>query len=133
MKLVHSFPNGEAHVSGRAILMVQKDDRVYALDARCHHQGGSLIRNCPALPHVVAGGALWEGDIEDLPNGRTCVTCPKHGRKIALNNGEVLGHRGRLIDPNDNLSSLKLKNPTMPPQRTHRVTINEGRTMVAIL
>jgi len=115
-KLVHSFPNGEAHVSGRAILMVQKDDRVYALDARCHHQGG----------------ALWEGDIEELPNGRTCITCPRHGRKIAVNNGEVLGHKGRLIDPNDDLSSLKLKNPTMPPQRTHRVTIDEARTMATI-
>ena len=59
--------------------------------------------------------------------------CIRHGRKIAVNNGEVLGHKGRLIDPNDDLSSLKLKNPTMPPQRTHRVTIDEGRTMVAIL
>lgn len=68
-----------------------------------------------------SGGALWEGDIEDLPDGTSCLRCPRHGRLIELDSGAVRGsnHEGNLMlhDTDNN----NYRNRSVPPQRTHWV------------
>ena len=57
-----SHPLQESH--GRKILLARTRGKVYATDAHCFHMGG----------------ALWEGDIEDI-DGHACVVCPLHRYK----------------------------------------------------
>ena len=59
-----SFP-----VGNRNVLLANVDGTFYALDNKCPHMGGNL-----------AGGVL-EG---------TTVTCPRHGAKFDVRNGQSL-------------------------------------------
>lgn len=55
---------------GRRVALFNIDGRYYAIDDECTH----------------AGGNLSEGEVEG-----TVVTCPWHGAKFDITNGEVLG------------------------------------------
>ena len=59
----------EILIDGRPILLARVGDVYYAVDNRCPH----------------AGGRLSEGKLED-----TIVTCPKHGSKFDLKDGNVV-------------------------------------------
>eukprot|EP00658_Telonema_sp_P-2_P033822 TRINITY_DN2474_c0_g5_i1.p1 TRINITY_DN2474_c0_g5~~TRINITY_DN2474_c0_g5_i1.p1 ORF type:complete len:309 (-),score=43.71 TRINITY_DN2474_c0_g5_i1:47-973(-) len=74
--LVHSFSGHSPGGSNqRFIVLVHTlKDELYALDAKCHHMGG----------------ALWQGDIEELPEVGSCLRCPVHQRLISMSTGEVL-------------------------------------------
>ena len=53
-------------VFSRTVTVLRHQGNVYCMDAACSHMGGPL-------------GA--EGDIEDF-DGRSCIRCPWHGRKV---------------------------------------------------
>ncbi|MFP4187562.1 MAG: Rieske (2Fe-2S) protein [Acholeplasmataceae bacterium] len=52
-----------------AILLVYKDDRVYAINDRCPHMGASLLK----------------GEIEN-----NTIVCPKHKARIDFTSGKVI-------------------------------------------
>lgn len=66
-------------VQGRELAFFRFGGRVYAVDARCPHQGGQL-----------AAGEV--GDIEDLATGRSTsyIACPVHKMRFDLASGKVL-------------------------------------------
>ncbi|XP_063304857.1 uncharacterized protein LOC134603121 isoform X2 [Pelobates fuscus] len=53
------------------VLIHTGDDRFYAMDSACPHEGGPLE----------------QGDIEELANGRMVLTCPWHDFEFCLNDG----------------------------------------------
>jgi nitrite reductase/ring-hydroxylating ferredoxin subunit len=55
--------------NGMAVLLLRRDQRIYAIAETCSHLGGPLA----------------EGKVEDLS-----VRCPWHGSRFALDSGEVL-------------------------------------------
>ncbi|XP_076450033.1 uncharacterized protein LOC143286378 [Babylonia areolata] len=61
------------------ISLFRVEGKVYAVQDSCPH----------------AGGPLSLGDIEDLPGGGLCVTCPWHKWKIQLKDGNVREPFGR--------------------------------------
>jgi nitrite reductase/ring-hydroxylating ferredoxin subunit len=54
---------------GRSVTILRYKGQVHALDSKCYHMGGPLGE---------------EGDIEDLGNGQTCISCPWHNYKAGL-------------------------------------------------
>lgn len=111
---MHTFGAARDEGSQRFIVLVHtKSGDLYALDAKCHHMGG----------------ALWEGDIEELPDGASCLRCPVHKRLIELSTGQVIQAGAERIWINQsNIHALKLQNPNLPPQRTHLVSC-DGETV----
>mmetsp|Transcript_29994 Transcript_29994/g.54654 ORF Transcript_29994/g.54654 Transcript_29994/m.54654 type:complete len:339 (-) Transcript_29994:145-1161(-) len=68
----------EVHVRSHSLALFRFQDRVFAVAAKCPHQGGSL-----------AQGEV--GDIEDMVEGWRCyVTCPVHKFLFDLRTGRVL-------------------------------------------
>eukprot|EP00927_Polykrikos_kofoidii_P048461 TRINITY_DN42733_c0_g1_i1.p1 TRINITY_DN42733_c0_g1~~TRINITY_DN42733_c0_g1_i1.p1 ORF type:complete len:719 (-),score=104.66 TRINITY_DN42733_c0_g1_i1:161-2152(-) len=65
-------------VQDHKIALFRFDNRVFAVDAECPHQGGSLV-----------DGEI--GDIEDMVEGRRCyVMCPVHKFQFDLSTGAVM-------------------------------------------
>mmetsp|Transcript_104342 Transcript_104342/g.185530 ORF Transcript_104342/g.185530 Transcript_104342/m.185530 type:complete len:251 (-) Transcript_104342:308-1060(-) len=65
-------------VHGQEMAFFRFEGHIFAVEARCPHQGGRLIE-----------GEV--GDIEDGVEGRTCyITCPVHKMRFDLANGRVL-------------------------------------------
>jgi nitrite reductase/ring-hydroxylating ferredoxin subunit len=74
-KVVREVHLDPANPPLKILLVCHPDGSGYsAMDAHCHHMGASLL----------------DGDIEDLGNGRSCVVCPWHKRKIDLKTGHVM-------------------------------------------
>lgn len=111
--LVHTFGQGE---HGRFIVLAHTAaGELFALDGKCHHMGG----------------ALWEADIEELPGQGGCLRCPWHKRLIQLSTGAVLEAGAERIKIDlENLHVLNLRNPLMPPQRTHTVRRSGDRAEI---
>merc|ERR1719183_3198141 len=63
-------------VDGQKVLLAADGGEVYALSNKCAHMGISLVGKTKLLQGEVSGG---------------CITCPAHGTKFALKNGEVQG------------------------------------------
>lgn len=57
------------NAAGREILLAKTGDRLYAADNRCPHMGGKLS----------------QGKLEG-----TVVTCPRHGSRFDLKDGQVI-------------------------------------------
>ena len=73
---VDELPTGSMRrfdVNGRALLLVHTDSGMYAMDGLCSHMRGDLSK-----------GTL-EGSV---------VTCPRHGSKYDVRNGEVVKNLG---------------------------------------
>ncbi|CAK0849860.1 unnamed protein product [Prorocentrum cordatum] len=74
-------PGVEVFVDGQAVALYRFGGRVFAVGARCPHQGGRL-----------SDGEV--GDIEDTARGGGCrtayVTCPVHKMQFDLASGRVL-------------------------------------------
>lgn len=52
---------------GRSITILKHKGKVYAVDSKCYHMGGPLGE---------------QGDLEELANGQTCITCPWHHHRV---------------------------------------------------
>lgn len=61
----------ETVVSGRVVAVFRIDDRVFALDGLCAHQGGPIA----------------DGTLSKTEHGLDCVTCPWHGWQYELATG----------------------------------------------
>jgi nitrite reductase/ring-hydroxylating ferredoxin subunit len=96
------------NVRGRDVLILQQKERFFALDAVCYHYGGPLLG----------------GEIEDLPNGRSCVVCPWHRYKIDLETGRSL--HGTSIK-----GGVWTESETQM-QRTHLVQIENNQILVKL-
>lgn len=74
-------PGVEVLVDGQAVALYRFGGRLFAVGARCPHQGGRL-----------SDGEV--GDIEDAAKGGGCrtayVTCPVHKMQFDLASGRVL-------------------------------------------
>ncbi|XP_029943978.1 Rieske domain-containing protein-like [Salarias fasciatus] len=98
-------------LEGRDILIIHQQGAFYALDSYCYH----------------AGGALQNGDIEDI-DGKTCIICPKHKYKICLANGESLY---KATDPTQDPPAPRWYSKGVK-QRTHMVTETNGDVYVKL-
>jgi nitrite reductase/ring-hydroxylating ferredoxin subunit len=80
-KALRKMPNRAGfavRVHDHRVALFRFRNRVFAVDAECPHQGGSLI-----------DGEI--GDIEDMVEGHRCyVTCPVHKFRFDLSTGTVL-------------------------------------------
>ncbi|XP_053321550.1 uncharacterized protein HI_0077-like [Spea bombifrons] len=83
------------------VLIHTQDDKFYAMDSACPHEGGPLE----------------QGDIEELCNGRMAITCPWHDFEFCLDDGtsssglqnqvyEVNVHEGKVYIQTQNQLSL---------------------------
>ena len=95
------------NAAGREILLARVGDTFYAADNRCPHMGGRLS----------------QGKLDS-----TVVTCPLHGSRFDLKNGEVV----RWLKGAGLLSKIgkALKSPQ--PLTTYPVTTEDERVMVEI-
>ncbi|KAH9523654.1 hypothetical protein Btru_040607 [Bulinus truncatus] len=99
------------NINGRDIFVILHKDTIFGFDSFCYH----------------AGGPLYQGDIEDTVE-YTCLVCPWHKYKIALESGEGLYYS---VDPHNlkqppHLCSKGIK------QRTHIVTRQEDRIYISL-
>lgn len=98
-------------LAGRDVLVIYHQGTFYAMDFHCYH----------------AGGALQEGDIEEL-GGKLCIICPNHKYKITLAGGEGLY---KAIDPQQDPPAPKWFSKG-PKQRTHTVTEANGEVYIKL-
>ncbi|XP_033737071.1 Rieske domain-containing protein-like [Pecten maximus] len=91
------------------IVIIKAKGNVYALDSFCYH----------------AGGPLYIGDIEDF-GGKTCIVCPWHKYKVAIDRGEMVYQS---CDPH-NLSKPAVWKSSGVKQRTHAVTVRDGNVYI---
>ncbi|XP_030642495.1 Rieske domain-containing protein [Chanos chanos] len=98
-------------VNGRDVLVLYHQGEFHALDMRCYHSGGPLVK----------------GDIEEF-NGQMCIVCPWHKYKITLAEGEGLY---QAVDPN-----MKPPKPVWCSkgikQRIHTVSVSNGDVFVTL-
>jgi len=92
---------------GREILLARAGDKYYAADNRCPHLGGKLSK----------------GRLEG-----TVITCPLHGSKFDLNNGQVV----RWLKGTGLVSMVGkvLKSPR--PLATYNVKVEDDRIWIEI-
>ncbi|KAM4638049.1 Rieske domain-containing protein isoform 1-T1 [Amazona ochrocephala] len=99
-----------AKINGREVLVFYHEEKFYAMDSRCYHEGGPLCL----------------GEIEDI-NGQACIVCPWHKYKITLETGEGLYEGINPLEPSPTpqWQSKGVK------QRIHKVTIDNGNVYVS--
>ncbi|PSC75330.1 Rieske domain-containing -like [Micractinium conductrix] len=90
-------------VEGRYVTVLQHEEQLYCLDSVCFH----------------AGGPLALGDVEELPDGRSCLKCPWHYYLVDIANGEKF-YQGTVAGPDGKLLPGPWKS-VGKRQRTHRV------------
>ena len=82
-----NHPAARPALQGRYVTVVQHGGQLFCLDSICFH----------------AGGPLGLGDLEELPGGQACLSCPWHYYLVSLDSGEkwyqgtVVGPDGRLL------------------------------------
>ncbi|XP_064606430.1 Rieske domain-containing protein-like [Liolophura sinensis] len=94
-------------INKRDVVIFQRKDKYYAMDAHCFHQGG----------------ALYAGDIEDI-DGRPCVKCPSHRYRICIENGERFMELHETEPPTWQSRGIR--------QRTHTVFLKDDKLFVRL-
>ena len=94
-------------VYGREILLARVGDNYYAADNRCPHMGGNLS----------------QGKLEG-----TVVTCPRHGSRFDLNDGQAV----RWLPGSGLISALgkALKSPR--PLAIYKIKLEDDRILVEV-
>jgi len=95
------------NVAGQEILLARVGDKYYAVDNRCPHMGGKLS----------------QGKLEG-----TVVTCPRHGSRFDLKDGQVI----RWLKGSGLVSVVGkvLKSPR--PLTTYNVKVEDDKILVEI-
>lgn len=115
-RLEESSSGGRLHekIEGRYVTVLQHEGKLHCLDSVCFH----------------AGGPLALGDVEELPNGQSCLKCPWHYYYVGIESGEkwyqgtVQGEDGKLLPgPWKSVGQR---------QRTHRVEEREDGIWVQL-
>jgi 3-phenylpropionate/trans-cinnamate dioxygenase ferredoxin subunit len=97
----------EVTVNGHEVLIARVGDSLYAVDGRCPHMGGRLA----------------QGRLES-----TVVTCPRHGSRFDVTNGNVI----QWLQGSGLLSRIGtvLKSPR--PLMTYNVKVEHGKMLVEV-
>jgi len=97
----------EVTANGHEILLARVGDRIYAADSRCPHMGGRLA----------------QGRLEG-----TVVTCPRHGSRFDLADGNVV----RWLQGSGLLYRVEAALKSPRPLQVYNIKIEQGEIVVEI-